>query len=72
MTIPHLPWFLLLAACLAWYGMLTLTITWHGGRDILQMLERLGRTDDDSAPREAASRPGVAPDPRRTDGPLPR
>lgn len=43
MTIPHLPWFLLVAVCLAWYGVLTGYVAWHGGRDIFRMLESLSR-----------------------------
>jgi hypothetical protein len=49
MNIPYLPWFLLLIACLAWYGSLTFSIAWHGGRDIVRMLERLGRKAEDAA-----------------------
>ena len=48
MTVPHVAWFLLLIACLAWYGLLTFYVTWHGGRDILKMLERLSRAPDSS------------------------
>jgi hypothetical protein len=49
MNVPQLPWFLLLIACLVWYGTLTFSIAWHGGRDIVRMLERLGRKDEDAA-----------------------
>lgn len=45
----HLVWWLITAACLLWYGTVTLVVAWKGARDIRVMLRHLkgsgGRTE---------------------------
>ena len=49
----HWFWFLLTAACLAWYSTITIYVAVRGVMDIRQMLERLGRFGADDPPASA-------------------
>jgi hypothetical protein len=42
----HWFWLLLTAACLVWYATITVYVAIRGGRDIREMLARLGRSND--------------------------